>query len=173
MWRNYKGIVPSTSLPWFSKATQPLGPRPNPLYVRSLELLFVLSLLGLSVSCWAHIVALCGIDPSSKFHGLWLFQVILSALLLPVAVEVLSRRNHLDVLRSPRWMRLTLGGLLVYYGLHFYFFLYWSVENLKSSSTWVMFSSGWLVLFALTTVYYWIRSTESRTTSSPCQGEPV
>ena len=173
LWRNYRGIVPSSSLPWLKGMRRRSRPRPNVLYVRCLELLFSLSILGLGVSCWAHVVALCGVDPRSKFPGIWLFQVILAALLLPVVVEVLARKNHLDVLRSPRWMRFTLFALLLYYGLNFYYFLYWSVENLRSSSTWVMFSAGWLVLFGLTTVYYWVRTTESRGLCSSTGITPV
>ena len=120
------------------------------------------SLFGLAVSLWAHLETLGGLDPDRQMAQFWLFQLLLLALLLPIAVEMFSRREHQEIFRSPRWMRNVLYALLAYYSLNFYVFLYWSVDNLTSAGTWRMFSAGWILLFALAAVYYRVRWEELR-----------
>lgn len=124
--------------------------------------LLVVSLSGVAISGWAHISSLAGIDPVSEFHGFAFFQLVLLGLMIPIAVELFSTKHVKRIVRSPRWMRIGLYSLLVYYGLNFYVFLYWSADHLDSSVTWRMFSSGWLLLFALSAVYYQVRFAESR-----------
>ena len=121
-----------------------------------------ISLLGLGISIWAHVSTLVGLDPGSLLQNLWMCSLVLFALLLPVGIDLFLSRNHLRVLRSPRWMQLSLYALLGYYGLNFYVFLYWSANHLDSRSTWQMFSSGWLLLFALAAVFYHVGFLESK-----------
>ena len=121
-----------------------------------------ISLLGLAVSIWAHVLTLIGFDPGSRVQGLWVCDLVLLALLLPVILDLFLGRSHLKVFRSPRWMQLGLYFLLGYYGLNFYVFLYWSANHLDSRSTWRMFSSGWLLLFALAAVFYHVGLLDSK-----------
>ena len=114
------------------------------------------------MSAWAHFETLAGIDPGAKFRGFWLFQLILFALLLPMMVELFFLKNYAQILRSPRWMKFSLYALLVYYGLQFYFFLYWAADHLTSRATWKMFTAGWLLLFSMSAVYYAVRLSESK-----------
>jgi hypothetical protein len=136
----------------------------------ALGFLLGLSLLGLGMSLGTHVATLSGIDPGEQFRQIWLLQLILVALLLPIGVELLSKRNPYQILRSPPWMRRTLYLLLVYYGANFYVFLYWSADHVSSRVTWRMFSSGWLLLFAFTALYYSVRLLESKGNSSKSRG---
>ena len=138
--------------------------RRNALKQHPAALLFplALSLCGLAVALWAHIVALCGLDPGSLIHDFWLCQLLLSVLIVPIPVELVRKKSPEAVFRSPPWMRYVLYLLLAYYGANFYFFLYWSSDHLDASITWRMFSSGWLLLFALTAVHYAVRYQESK-----------
>jgi len=117
----------------------------------------ILSLLGFSVSLWAHLETLAGIDPAARHRGIWIVQLVLLGLVLPILFEIFHCRNPFEILRSPRWMQVALYTLLAYYGLNFYVFLYWSVDHLTSCATWRMFSAGWLLLFGLAAVYYDLR----------------
>ncbi|HEX4168322.1 MAG TPA: hypothetical protein VHZ55_22895 [Bryobacteraceae bacterium] len=114
------------------------------------------SLFGIAVSLWAHLEALGGRDPDREVKEFWVFQLILFALLLPIVVEMFTRRDQ-AIFRSPRWMRNVLYFLLAYYGVNFYVFLYWTVDDLSSAGTWRMFSAGWLLLFGLAAAYYRVR----------------
>lgn len=134
----------------------------NRIYPSVLAGLLFLSLIGLGISVWAHLEALSGVDPGGLLSDLWLFELLLLALLLPLAAEMVAKRNASEILRSPPWMKRALYVFLLYYGLNFYVFLYWSVDHLDSCVTWRMFSSGWLLLFAITAVYYKVRLSESR-----------
>jgi hypothetical protein len=125
-----------------------------------MQTLFALSVAGLVVSFIAHLDALFGFDPGNQFRGFWIFQLILFIVFVPVMIELFRGRQPANILRSPRWMRVVLWLLLAYYGVHFYFFLYWSAIHVSSVSTWLMFSSGWLLLFFLAVVYYWVRYSE-------------
>lgn len=132
------------------------------IYPPLLVLLLTLSIFGFSFSLWAHLETLVGHDPSVRFKAFSIFQSILFALLVPVMFELFLTRKPCRVLRSPRWMRMLINIFLVYYAGNFYVFLYWSVDHLSSCATWRMFSSGWLLLFSLTAVYYRVRFTESK-----------
>lgn len=132
-----------------------------------LRLLLLLSLVGLAVSVWAHVESLLGIDPGSRLRGFWLFQLLLFGLMMPIATELFRKQPDGGILRSPRWMRVTLYVLLFYYGIRFYVFLYWSVDHLSSAVTWRMFSSGWMLLFSVAAVYYEVRYAEMRPRPRP------
>jgi hypothetical protein len=101
-------------------------------------------------------------DPGVLFSGIWTLELLLPALVLPIGIEMVAKRNAGSALRAPRWMTRLLYVLLIYYGLNFYVFLYWSVDHLDSCATWRMFSSGWLLLFGVSAVYYKVRFSESR-----------
>ncbi len=142
------------------KVDIPVLKRQPPFYRLLLGLLFFLSLAGLGISIWAHGETWLGIDPGRRFQHAWIVQLALLGLLLPLAFELFSKRDMVRFLRSPAWMRVVLYSFLVYYGLNFYFFLYWAADHLTSLATWRMFSSGWLLLFGLATVYYEVRFSE-------------
>ncbi len=125
-------------------------------------MLLAVAVLGLAVSLWAHLEAVAGIDPGSRFRYIWTSQLILFALLLPLLVELFRHNSGFEVLRSPQWMRRTLYALLCYYGFHFYLFLYWSADHVSSCATWRMFSSGWLLLFGIAAVFYRVRLWEAK-----------
>jgi hypothetical protein len=115
---------------------------------------------GTLLSVWAHLVAIFGWDPHLRVQNSWIVQLVLFGLLVPVIAELFLYRDTDHLLRSPRWMKRALYVLLAYYGLNFYIFLYWSVDHLSSRYTWQMFSSGWLLLFALAAVFYQVRFVE-------------
>jgi hypothetical protein len=120
------------------------------------------ALIGIAISLWAHVVSLLGIDPGAHFRGFWVFQLLLFVLMLPIAIELFRRQPDGGILRSPRWMRRILFALLLYYGINFYVFLYWSSNHLSAAVTWRMFSAGWLLLFTVAAVYYRVRWVELR-----------
>ena len=64
-------------------------------------MLLVVAVLGLAVSLWVHLEAIIGVDPGSRFRYIWISQLILFALLLPLLVELFRRAAGLEVLRSP------------------------------------------------------------------------
>ena len=117
----------------------------------------LVSLFGLAVAVLVHLATLFGIDPTVRFKGVWIFQIVLFFLLVPIMIELFRKKNHGSILRSPRWMTYSLYAALGYYALNFYVFLWWSVEHLNSRLTWRMFSAGWLLLFGISAVYYEMR----------------
>jgi hypothetical protein len=119
------------------------------------------SLLGLALSFWAHVETWVS-DAETELKDFWILHLMLFALLMPVAVEVLSRKSFSVLLRAPRPFRLTVYALLAYYALNFYFFMYWSVDHLTSAATWRMMSSGWLLLFSIAALYYRTRLAEPK-----------
>jgi hypothetical protein len=125
-----------------------------------MQALFAMSVAGLAVSFCAHIDTLFGFDPGSQFRGFWIFQLMLLILFVPMITELFRGGEPANILRSPPWMRVVLYALVVYYGVNFYVFLYWSSSHLSSVVTWRMFSSGWLLLFFLAAVYYRVRYCE-------------
>jgi len=129
---------------------------------RALGVFWFASMGGIAVSLWAHVESLFRISPSSLFRHVWIFQLILFIILVPIVIELFRSKNSGNILRSPQWMQIVLYALLVYYGAHFYFFLYWSASHLSSAATWRTFSSGWLLLFSLSAVYYTVRLEESK-----------
>jgi hypothetical protein len=132
------------------------------LYAALMAMLLAMSLTGLWVSLWAHVESLAGDDPGFLLRKFWAWQFVLFLLITPLVIEMLATKRVRELMRSPRWMRLAVYGVMLYYGVNFYVFLYWSVNHLDSSATWRMFSAGWLVLFSLTSVYYKVRLSESR-----------
>ena len=123
---------------------------------------FLIACCGFAVAMWVHLETLLGVDPQSRFPHFWIFQLVLFGLLIPMIVEMFVKRDPFRILRSPKWARNILYALFVYYAVHFYVFIYWSVENLNSRVTWRMFSSGWLLLFATAMVYYSVRFADHR-----------
>ncbi len=119
------------------------------------------SVAGVGAGLWAHAVSLAGIDPQSIFRKLWIFQLVLFFLLLPLVVRVLKRGVKSDPFELPKKEWRILGCLLVYYAVHFYLFMYLAAEHLQASLTWQMFSAGWILLFMLTAFYYWARFQEA------------
>ena len=118
---------------------------------------FIGAVSGLVVSVWVHAAALAGIDPGGQIRGLWSMQLLLLVLILPLAADIFRSRTYTHILDVPGWMRAGVFCLLLYYGLNFYVFLYWSNDCLDSRATWRMFSAGWLLLFGVAIVYYWRR----------------
>jgi hypothetical protein len=98
-----------------------------------------------------------GTDPQVRFHDLWIVQLVLFFLLLPLAWRVMRRGVKTDPfdISKRRWR--VLYGLLVYYAVHFYVFMAVAAQELRGEYTWRMFSAGWLLLFSLTSLYYWTR----------------
>ena len=119
-------------------------------------------MLGLAVSIVIHVIALLGVDPGSQLPLFWLFQLLLFVLLLPLIAEVFHKRDPAQLLRAPRPLRRILFALVAYYGINFYVFLFWSIDNLNSTVTWRMLSSGWILLLSLAAVYYHVRWSEAR-----------
>ena len=121
-----------------------------------------MSVAGVGAGVWAHAVSLAGVDPQSLFGKLWIFQLVLFILLLPMGVRALRRGVKTDPFNLPRKEWQILGALLVYYAAHFYFFMFMAAEHLRASLTWQMFSAGWILIFMLSTFYYWARFVETR-----------
>jgi hypothetical protein len=121
-----------------------------------------MSVAGVGAGLWAHAVSLAGVDPQTIFKKLWIFQLVLFVLLLPMAARALKRGVHSDPFGLPRkeWQILTV--LLVYYAAHFYFFMIMAAEHLRAALTWQMFSAGWILLFLMAAFYYWARFSEPR-----------
>ncbi len=124
--------------------------------------LCAISAAGVATALWAHAVSLAGIDPQTIFKNLWVFQLVLFFVLLPLAVRAVRRGVKQDPFGLPRKEWLVLGGLLVYYAGHFYFFMAMAAEHLQASLTWQMFSAGWILLFMMSVFYYWTRFSEKR-----------
>jgi hypothetical protein len=120
------------------------------------------SVAGVGAGLWAHAVSLAGVDPQSIFTKLWIFQLVLFFLLLPLVVRAVRRGVQQDPFGLPKREWRILGVLLVYYAGHFYFFMAMAAEHLRASLTWQMFSAGWILLFMLTTFYYWTRFAEPK-----------
>ncbi|MGC2661492.1 MAG: hypothetical protein WA324_26360 [Bryobacteraceae bacterium] len=122
-------------------------------------LFFYLSCGGILLSLWAHVLSLFGLDPRTYFHWTWLVQLVLLMLLIPILVHIL--RRGLDGVRLfpvPHWQKRLLVGLIVYYTLHFYLFIWLASDHLESYMTWRMYSAGWLLLFTVCAMYYFVRA---------------
>jgi hypothetical protein len=122
--------------------------------------LCAISVAGVATALWAHAVSLAGVDPQTLFRKLWVFQLVLFALLLPLGVRALQRGVKHDPLGLPRVEWRVLSGLLVYYSGHFYFFMIMAEDHLRAALTWQMFSAGWILLFVMSAFYYWARFVE-------------
>jgi hypothetical protein len=121
-----------------------------------------MSVAGVGASLWAHAVSLAGVDPQSVFQKLWIFQPILLFLLLPLGIKAVRRGVRTDPFGLPRVEWRILGALLIYYAGHFYFFMIMAAEHLRAALTWQMFSAGWILMFMLTSFYYWTRFAETK-----------
>jgi hypothetical protein len=124
--------------------------------------LCAISVAGVGASLWAHAISLAGIDPQTLFKNLWVFQLVLFVVVLPLAVQTVRRGVKEDPLNLPKTEWRVLGGLLVYYAGHFYFFMAMAAEHLQASLTWQMYSAGWILLFMMSVFYYWTRFLEAR-----------
>ena len=113
-----------------------------------------MSVICLAASTWAHVVALTGNDPRLVWNSIWLAQPLLVIVTLPIGVIAVIRGVKRDPFGLPLLVwRLELA-LLVYYGAHFYLFLYRAQSLLRADYTWQMFSAGWILLFGLATAVY-------------------
>jgi predicted membrane channel-forming protein YqfA (hemolysin III family) len=88
--------------------------------------------------------------------------LVLFFLLLPMGVRAVRRGVKTDPFNLPRKEWQILAVLLVYYAAHFYLFMFMAAEHLRASLTWQMFSAGWILMFMLSTFYYWARFVEKR-----------
>jgi hypothetical protein len=126
-----------------------------------------LSAVGLAISCWAHAVALFGLDPRTYFPRIWVVEPALTLVVLPMGFALLRRGVNNNPFHLTKGERVTVYWLLGYYAFQFYRFLYRASQELHSSDTWQMFTAGWLVLFLLAFFYYLQRNPSS----APAQRE--
>ncbi len=123
-------------------------------YHGALVVLYLLCLAGLGLSIWAHVVSFMGIDPRTQFPRIWIVELSLTFILLPLVVAVFRRGIHEDPLRLPRLSWKLILILTAYYAFHFYLFIARASEELTSEITWQMFSAGWILLFAVGFAFY-------------------
>ena len=123
-------------------------------YHGTLVFLYLVCLLGLGLSIWAHVVSFMGVDPRTRFPQIWIVELTLTALLLPLVVALFRRGLREDPLRlsSLNWKLILV--LTAYYAFHFYLFIVRASEDLTSDITWQMFSAGWILLFTLAFAFY-------------------
>jgi uncharacterized membrane protein YqaE (UPF0057 family) len=120
----------------------------------ALVVLYLLCLAGLGLSLWAHVVSFLGIDPRTRFPRIWLVELSLTGILLPLVVVVLRRGINQDPLRLSRLSWKFIIGLTAYYAFHFYLFIARASDELTSDVTWQMFSAGWILLFGVGFAFY-------------------
>jgi len=123
-------------------------------YHSGLVFLYILCLVGLGLSIWAHVVSFLGIDPRTRFPLIWIVELTLTAILLPLVVALFRRGLREDPLRLSRLSWKLIVALAAYYTFHFYLFIVRASEELTSEITWQMFSAGWILLFALAFAFY-------------------
>jgi hypothetical protein len=119
-----------------------------------LVVLYLICLAGISVSVWAHVLSFMGVDPRLRFPRIWIVEITLTVILLPLVAVVFRRGIHEDPLRLSRLSWKVIFVLLAYYAFHFYWFIARASDELTSEITWQMFSAGWILLFALAFVFY-------------------
>lgn len=112
------------------------------------------SLIGTIASLAAHIEALMGIDPRKTFKEMWVFQLLLLLVLIPIVVRIFEKRSVTHLLDPPRWIKFSLYVLLAYYAFNFYWFLFWAAEHLDAAMTWRVISAGWVLLFTIAVAFY-------------------
>lgn len=123
-------------------------------YQGLLTFLYLVCVAGVCVSIWAHVVSFMGIDPRTRFPRIWIVELALTFLLLPLVAAVFRRGIRQDPLRLSAWSWRVVYVLLAYYAFHFYLFVARASVELTSDITWHMFSAGWILLFALALVFY-------------------
>ena len=141
-------------------------------YHGTLVSLYLVCLAGLAVSIWAHVVSFMGIDPRQKYPGIWIVEVALTLILLPLVTAVFRRGIHEDPLRLSRRNWKLIIALTAYYAFHFYLFIARaSEEELTSDMTWHMFSAGWILLFTVAFAFYrsLVRSVAGQRTERPTE----
>lgn len=120
----------------------------------ALVVLYVLCLAGLGLSLWAHVVSFLGVDPRTQFPRIWLVELSLTGILLPLVVVVFRRGIQQDPLRLSRLSWRVILVLATYYAFHFYLFIARASDDLTSDITWQMFSAGWILLFGVGFAFY-------------------
>ncbi|MGA7409131.1 MAG: hypothetical protein WBW33_01525 [Bryobacteraceae bacterium] len=143
-------------------------------YRGTLVSLCLACLAGLAVSIWAHLVSFMGIDPREKFPRIWIVELTLMLILLPLVTAVFRRGIHGDPLRLSRLSWKLVIALTVYYSFHFYLFVARASDELTSDMTWHMFSAGWILLFTVALAFYWglvTRLAAGERNGEPTQGE--
>ena len=116
--------------------------------------LLVVSVVGLFASAAAHIEALAGTDPRKTFKEMWVFQLLLLLVLVPIIIRIFQTKSFAAVLHPKRLTKFVLYALLGYYAINFYWFLFWAAEHLNASMTWRVISAGWVLLFAVAAAFY-------------------
>jgi hypothetical protein len=123
-------------------------------YHGTLVFLYGVCLAGIALSIWAHILSFIGIDPRTRFPQIWIVELTLTAVLIPLVVVLFRRGLHEDPLRLSRWSWRLIFVLTAYYAFHFYLFIVRASDELTSDITWQMFSAGWILLFAVAFAFY-------------------
>ena len=118
--------------------------------------LLLISLGGFGVAVWAHVESLRGVDPRSLFPDIWGLQLLLNLLLIPLVVAFFRNGVGAQIREFPRWTRVLISALAVYYSCHFCFFMMKiAADEIRSAWTWRVFSAGWTALFSAPIAYYW------------------
>ncbi|MBV8895996.1 MAG: hypothetical protein JO051_05780 [Acidobacteriaceae bacterium] len=116
--------------------------------------LLVISVAGLLGSLAAHIEAIFGLDPRHTFREMWVFQLALLVVLVPLIIEIFRKKSFAKILTPSRRMKYLIYTVLAYYAVNFYWFLYWAAEHMNASMTWRVVSAGWLLLFLIAAAFY-------------------
>lgn len=117
--------------------------------------LLLISLGGFAAAVWTHVESLRGIDPRTLFPDIWMLQILLNLLLIPLVISFFRKGLSAQIHELPRWSRAIIIALAVYYSLHFYFFMKIAADQIRADWTWRMFSAGWMALFSAPAAYYW------------------
>lgn len=121
--------------------------------------LLILSFFGILASLAVHIEAVCRIDPQSTFKEIWVFQLLLLVVLLPIIIEIFKKRSFTNIMHPHKWMKFLIYLVLAYYAVNFYWFLFWAAEHLDPTMTWRVVSAGWLLLFCVAAGFYEVKKT--------------
>jgi hypothetical protein len=123
--------------------------------------LLIASFFGIFSSLAAHIEAICGIDPRSSFRDMWIFQLLLLVVLIPIIIEIFRKRSFMNIMHPHKSMRVLIYIVLAYYAVNFYWFLFWAAEHLDPAMTWRVVSAGWVLLFCIAAGFYDARTQTS------------
>lgn len=116
--------------------------------------LLVMSVAGLLASLTAHIEAIFGRDPRHTFRDMWVFQLMLIIVLLPLMVDIFRKKSFAHLLTPSRRMKYLIYLALAYYTVNFYWFLYLAAEHLDPAMTWRVVTAGWVLLFLIAAAFY-------------------